>query len=141
MLEIEVEEHAEKCQACCRRVSVSYFANGHASVSPASPDFTSAGSDYLSQLRRDSVGADFQSVRKLTNPQGATSLEYWIRERIETVKRSFVIPHESLQSINQNVFGAPPQVVRRSNSARRSCSTLWPAMGSLQQGNAVPVRR
>ena len=28
---------------------------------------TSAGSDYLSRLRRDSVGADFQSVRKLTN--------------------------------------------------------------------------
>ena len=33
----------------------------------AAPNLVSAASPYLSKLRRDSVGADFQSVRKLTN--------------------------------------------------------------------------
>ena len=39
------------------------------------PKFRSICSVYLSKLRRDSVGADFQSVRKLTNYVCAKPLE------------------------------------------------------------------
>ena len=35
--------------------------------------------NYLSKLRRDSIGADFQSVRKLTNYVYAKSLELRLR--------------------------------------------------------------
>ena len=64
-----------------------------ASVASNSPDNCPVGSSshadtYLSKLRRDSIGADFQSVRKLTNYVCAKPLESPLRLFSNNYKQS-----------------------------------------------------